>query len=417
MTRKAFFVAVTIVLLFASCSPERNVAVLMTDSPVFAFYVDAFNASQDRFRVELQYRTNVPKALSEEEGSPPSLVVGQHIANESARSRFVNLDYLFRELILNPSGIYQSLLDSGEFDGRQLLLPVSFNMPLVAYRRGEERLAKDNFVISLDEIRAAGQEANKMKDLGFVRMGFSPRWNADFLLLYSRILGADLREGSPLSWNDEGLVKTINGLRAWSTEVNRSAADEEEFQFKYLYLPSYLSAQEGRIRFAYMNSWEYFLLSEERRTSLDYRWIAKGTSIPVRENVLYAAILRKGKGRSAAESFLKWFFREETQRYLLEKAKQLRTSESVFGIAGGFSSIRSVNEKVLPAFYPSLLGHLPPQEYIEAPPALPAEWTDLTDRVLKPFLLSASGTTAPDYDPTTDLRHRMDQWKKQASGS
>ena len=417
MTRKAFFVAVTIVLLFASCSPERNVAILMTDSPVFAFYVDAFNASQDRFRVELQYRTNVPKALSEEEGSPPSLVVGQHIANESARSRFVNLDYLFRELILNPSGIYQSLLDSGEFDGRQLLLPVSFNMPLVAYRRGEERLAKDNFVISLDEIRAAGQEANKMKDLGFVRMGFSPRWNADFLLLYSRILGADLREGSPLSWNDEGLVKTINGLRAWSTEVNRSAADEEEFQFKYLYLPSYLSAQEGRIRFAYMNSWEYFLLSEERRTSLDYRWIAKGTSIPVRENVLYAAILRKGKGRSAAESFLKWFFREETQRYLLEKAKQLRTSESVFGIAGGFSSIRSVNEKVLPAFYPSLLGHLPPQEYIEAPPALPAEWADLTDRVLKPFLLSASGTTAPDYDPTTDLRHRMDQWKKQASGS
>jgi len=417
MARKLPLAAATLVLALSSCSSGKNVAVLLTDTPEFAFYVDSYNASQDRYRVELQYRSNVPKALAEEIDAPPSLAIGRYLANDSARSRFVNLDYLFRELILNPSGIYQSLLESGDFDGRQLLLPVSFNMPLVVYRRGEERLAKDNFVISMDEIRTAAAAINEIQKSGFTRMGFAPRWDANFLLLYARTFGAAFREGTPLNWNDDGLAKAINGLKAWSTETNRSPTDEEDFQFKYLYLPQYLSIQEGRIRFAYMNSSEYCLLSEERRASLDFRWIAKGTSIPALEDVLYAAILRKGKGRVAADSFLKWFFREDTQRFLLDRAKQLRTSESVFGIAGGFSSIRSVNEKILPAFYPSLLGHLPPPEYIEAPPALPPEWTDLTTRVLKPFLLNASGATLPDYDPRADLRYRIDQWKKQASGS
>ncbi len=415
MTRLALLTVA--VLALASCSPDRDTAVLMTDSPEFAFYVDAFNASQDRYRLELQFRPNIPKALGRETETPPALAVGRFLANDQARSRFVNLDYLFRELILNPSGVYQGLLQRGEFDGRQLLLPLSFNMPLAAWRRGEETPAKDNFVISLEEIRAAAAARNELKGPAFTRMGFSPRWDPDFLLLYARMSGAAFREGSPLSWSDDGLSSAIGGLRSWSTDVNRSPADEDDFQFKYLYLPRNLSVQEGRIAFAFLDSSRYFLLSEERRAALDYRWIAKGTAVPVLEDALYAGILRRGKGRAAAESFLKWFFREETQRYLLEKTRAMRTSESVFGIAGGFSSIRSVNEKVLPGFYPSLLGHLPPPEYIEAPPALPADWPDLADRVLKPFLLNATGTVPPDYDPKADLRRRMDQWKRQTAGS
>ena len=416
MARK-LLVALASALALAACSCEGNVAVLMTDSPVFAFYVDSYNASQDRYHIELQYRPNVSRALAEQTEPPPTLVLGRHLVNDAARSRFVNMDYLFRELILNPSGIYQSLMDRGDFDGRQLLLPIAFNMPLVAYRRGEEKLAKDNFVISLDEIRAASAAGNTIKGANFSRMGFSPRWDADFLMLYARMNGAEFREGKPISWNDDGLLASVKKLNAWSSEVNRSARDEEDFQFKYLYLPAYLSVAEGRIRFAYMNSSEYFLLSEERRASLDYRWVAADTSIPVLEDILYAGILRRGKGRSAAESFLKWFLREDTQRLLLERAKQMRTNESVFGIAGGFSSIRSVNEKVMPSFYPTLLGHLPPPQYIQAPPTLPTEWPDLSSRVLKPFLLNASGSVPTDFDPKADLRRRLDQWKKQAAGS
>ena len=169
----------------------------MTDSPEFAFYVDAYNASQDRYRMELRFRSNVPAALSEEYDAPPALAIGRYLANDKARSRFVNLDYLFRELILNPSGVYQSLLQRGDFDGRQLLLPISFNMPLVAYKRGDEQLTKDNFTISLDEIRAAAAALNERKEEEFTRMGFAPRWNADFLLLYARMAGAAFREGSP----------------------------------------------------------------------------------------------------------------------------------------------------------------------------------------------------------------------------
>lgn len=416
MTRLAPLAAAAILAL-ASCSREPTSAVIMTDSPEFAFYVDTFNASQDRYRLELRFRQNVPKALARETDDPPALAVGRFLVNDQARSLFVNLDYLFRELIVNPSGVYQGLLQRGEFDGRQLLLPVSFNMPLAAWKRGDSSPAKDNFVISLDEMRAEAAARNKISGSAFSRMGFSPRWDPDFLLLFARMSGAAFREGSPLSWNDEGLATALEQVRAWSSEVNRSAADEDDFQFKYLYLPRNLSVQEGRIAFAYMDSSQFFLLSEERRAALDYRWIARGTAIPVLEEAVYAGILRRGKGRAAAESFLKWFFREETQRYLLEKTRALRTSETIFGIAGGFSSIRSVNEKVLPGFYPSLLGHLPPPEYIEAPPALPPEWIDLAGRVLKPFLINAAGNVPPDFDPKTDLRRRVDQWKRQTAGS
>ena len=409
--------AAAAVLALASCSREPTSAVIMTDSPEFAFYVDTFNASQDRYRLELRFRPNVPKALAQETEAPPALAVGRFLANDQARSRFVNLDYLFRELIVNPSGVYQGLLQRGEFDGRQLLLPVSFNMPLAAWKRGQISPAKDNFVISLDEMRAAAADRNKISGSAFVRMGFSPRWDPDFLLLFARMSGTAFREGSPLSWSDEGLAAALETVRAWSSEVNRSAADEDDFQFKYLYLPRHLSVQEERIAFAYMDSSQFFLLSEERRAALEYRWIARGTAIPVLEEAVYAGILRRGRGRTAAESFLKWFFREETQRYLLEKTRALRTSETIFGIAGGFSSIRSVNEKVLPGFYPSLLGHLPPPEYIEAPPVLPPDWTDLAGRVLKPFLINAAGNVPPDFDPKSDLRRRMDQWKRQTAGS
>ena len=122
-------------------------------------------------------------------------------------------------------------------------------------------------------------------------MGFSPRWDPDFLLLFARMSGAAFREGSPLSWNDEALTTALEQVRAWSSEVNRSAADEDDFQFKYLYLPRNLSVQEGRIAFAYMDSSQFFLLSEERRAALDYRWIARGTAIPVLEEAVYAGIL------------------------------------------------------------------------------------------------------------------------------
>ncbi|HRZ90967.1 MAG TPA: hypothetical protein P5117_15910, partial [Spirochaetia bacterium] len=120
MTRLALAAAAALAL--ASCSRDPNSAVIMTDSPEFAFYVDTYNASQDRYRLELQFRPNVPKALAQEAENPPALAVGRFLANDQARSRFVNLDYLFRELIVNPSGVYQGLLQRGEFDGRQLLL-------------------------------------------------------------------------------------------------------------------------------------------------------------------------------------------------------------------------------------------------------------------------------------------------------
>ena len=97
-----------------------------------------------------------------------------------------------------------------------------------------------------------------------------------------------------------------------------------------------------------MSSSEFFVISEERRASLAIRWLSRSNSIPVEEDIVYAGICRKGEGRQAAEAFIKWFYSEETQRAILEDAKRYRSIESSFGVAGGFSAIRSVNEKLFP---------------------------------------------------------------------
>ncbi len=61
-----------------------------------------------------------------------------------------------------------------------------------------------------------------------------------------------------------------------------------------------------------------------------------------------------------------------------------------FGVVGGFSSIRSINEGIFPAFYPDLVGHSPPADKLGAPAALPDDWPALRAAVIAPWVLEAA---------------------------
>ncbi|MGD9939778.1 MAG: hypothetical protein AB7T74_08245 [Clostridia bacterium] len=408
-------IAASLVVLLSSCSLlESTVAELRTDVPEMAVYAAYFNASQSQFKIHVKYEPELAASLSGN-APKPALVVGKFIKIPEARNTFQSLDHLFSELLLNQSSFYPGLLELGTQEGRQLLLPVSFNLPLIAMSKSQETSMSDNFVISLADLERLGMEYNQKTKDSFTKMGFGPRWFPDFMYAVIRLHGIDFKPGPSPKWNHLALETGIDYLRAWSERANESLEKEEEFQFKYLYLPSYRSLEEGRIAYAAMGSSSFFLIPEERRSTLAFRWLSKDGAIPLDDEVVYAGICRGAEGKQVAEAFLKWFYTEGTQKKILDDARRFRSIESSFGVAGGFSSIRAVNEKLFPLYYPSLLGRLPPGSYLSVPPALPSYWPDLRHEVILPFLVDAMGPVAIE-DPNAVLENRIQAWIKRRSG-
>jgi hypothetical protein len=91
--------------------------------------------------------------------------------------------------------------------------------------------------------------------------------------------------------------------------------------------------------------------------------------------------------------------------------KELNFLSLDFGIAGGFSSLKSINENFFPSFYPNLLGNVPPEENLKEIYKLPAKWQSLRERVIEVFLLDAVDTTKEN--PTTSMELLIAEWKKQ----
>jgi ABC-type glycerol-3-phosphate transport system substrate-binding protein len=386
---------------------EPKIAVLWTDRPEFAVYAELFNASQSRYKLEAFYREAPAQALVGAE-EYPDLVVGSWLKSASTRALFRPLDYFFEELLLTETGFYPKLLALGNIDGKQYLLPVSFNIPALIFSRENASLIPSPFTLSLDEIRSLGKAHNVLTDGAFTRMGFSPRWNDEFLFVAASLFGTSFREGTPLAWDKGALEKAVTYLREWTSDANRDTTAEDDFEFKYLYDPPHKLASSGRILFAYITSADLFTVPEERRATLDFRWIAKDAAIPVAEGAAYLGVCKRGKARSAADAFVQWFYKEETQRRILERSKRLRLNESVFGIAGGFSALRAVNDDIYPLFYPGLLGHVPPAEYLSPPNILPKDWTNLKLRVVLPYLHDR--VRVDEASKVQSLENRISEW-------
>jgi ABC-type glycerol-3-phosphate transport system substrate-binding protein len=415
MRRLIALLALSAIILFLSGCAARGIAsaTVWTDVPEIAQYAELFNAEHSNYRIEASYQEDLPKAFTSRKDKP-ALAIGRRLKASSLRFTFQSLDRLFTDLRLSQAAFYPELLRLGKQDGRQMYLPVSFNIPAMVFREENAAMVKDGFFLALDDVRALGKAYNLGQGSSRSRMGFSPRWNPEFLYLCASMSGVSFREGKPLAWNEANLAKSISFIRQWVADANASAAAEDDFQFKYLYNPGELSVAEGRILFTYQDSDDYFLLPEEKRSSLDFRWISSGGKAPVCEDIPYLALCRGAKGTRAAEAFIAWFFKEDTQRRILDQAKANRTMELSFGIAGGFSSLKQVNEKILPSFYPSLVGHLPPSESLDTPPILPRNWPQLKRGVVLPLLeeycAQAPGKPLPSQQ---DVQKRIQEWLKE----
>jgi ABC-type glycerol-3-phosphate transport system substrate-binding protein len=377
--------AITLVS-FVSCGlGSSNRLVLWTDRSEFALYGEYFNASQDKYKVEVLYFESPAYRLTEMD-EYPDIVAASWLKSASVRSFFKPLDNVFKKDGLNRSDFYPKLLSQGVIEGRQYILPVNYNIPAMIFSRESRNPPSNPFTIEMEEIKEKSKTFNVVSNGVYSRMGFSLSSNDEFMFATAILFGAAFREASPIAWESQALEQSITWVQRWIEEANTSIQVEDDFAFKYFYDPPDKLVNSGRILFTFMDSSSFFTLSEERRTNLDFRWISANDRIPLDEGGVYYGIHKKTKAQKAANAFTKWFFTAETQKLLLETSKINRLHESSFGIAGGFSAMKTVTEQVFPQFYPNLLGRMPPESYLSPPNILPRNWMSIKERVILPYL-------------------------------
>jgi ABC-type glycerol-3-phosphate transport system substrate-binding protein len=369
-----------------SCSLGGNkTAIIWTDRPEFAFYGEYFNAAQDQYKVEIRYFDSPAQKLAGT-GEHPDIVAASWLKSASTRIFFKSLDSAFGGRGLSKSDFYSRLLAMGAIDGKQYLLPVSFNAPALVFSGDKGELLSSPFTVGFDEMKRLGKSYNVEKNGVYTRMGFSPVWDDNFLFITATLFTAAFREAAPLAWDIDAMDHAMSFVYNWTREVNTGNQAEEDFYFKYFYDPPAKLVASGRILFTYMDSDSLFTLAEERRHGLDFRWIAERNTIPLVEGSVYMGLPKKGKAPRAAAAFVRWFFRADTQRELMGRSKDNRMAESSFGISGGFSALRPVTEQIFPLFYPGLLGHMLPEDFLSPANILPGNWTVLKERVVLPYL-------------------------------
>jgi ABC-type glycerol-3-phosphate transport system substrate-binding protein len=395
-------------LLCAGCGASgAKIVRIWTDQSVVALYAGYFNSAQDKYKAEVFYFENVCEHLAEtmpKGRDGPDIVIGNWLNSNSALGLFRPIAPYYRESGALTSVFYPGLLEGGRFKKRQVLLPVSFDIYALVFDRNNFTLLPDPFSINMNDIQQIAADYNLAHQGDWTRIGFSPLWHEDFLFLNSELLGVNWREAEPIAWDDEKLQETLEALREWIVIANDSIQADDDFFFKYFYEPPDKLAASGRILFAFTKVSDFFKLTEERRAAVDFRWIEHENKIIPAENIVHYGIYRHSPSKNAAAAFTGWFFNEETQRFLLAKGKATRSAESFFGIANGFSAMRSVTESVFAQYYTGMLGHAPPAEKIIAPGVFPPFFPEIKERVILPYLREKIRSNSTFKVRTLDLR-------------
>ncbi len=393
--------------LMSGCSLFRNDTIkLCINRPEIAAYIEYFNSQFENIRVELCYKSSMVQSLLEGKETP-DLYFGEWLTGSAVLDYFESLEDLFRKGRINRDGFYKTILTPGIYEKRQVVLPFSFTIPAVIFSSAEIQANMPNLIIPIEYLKEQGSPFNQKVRSQFKRMGFSPLWNRDFLYISSVLVGAGFREDidRKIHWNDEALQNAVEFLREWVNEINGGYDMEKAFEDKYMYEPVSKLLKENRILFYLTDSRHLFQILEEQKRDRDFRWLSYDHKIYVNEEVLYIGIPKQAKNKRGARIFLEWLYQGETQSNLLRvnQAKRLR----VFGLAGGFSALRDINEREFPKYYPLLIGKIPAADYLLFPGPMPTDWEEIKNDVVIPWIFeSAISESQPE-----DLEQKIKVYK------
>ena len=398
--------AVLLLLIMTGCGLLSNntTAVLWTDRPELAAYAELFNAENADMRVEVIFK-ETPWLALEIESEHPDLVVGTRLDSDLTIEHFGTLDQLTKAGLISPDSFYRKLYVRGLVEDKPVLLPVSFSLPIFAFRSEYSAMISNSYDIDPIELRKFSREYNGEGNKPD-RIGFSPRWQPESIYALAILFGVNFREAAQRlpAWDEADLLQAIVFSKAWVDEVNGGVAVEEFFKTKYMYDPLYKLLDSGRILFTYMEIHEFLSVPAEVRENLDFRWLSNGEIIQVCDEVLFIGRTKQSRQKKTSFEFISWLLSAKTQDQLLELAQFERMRS--FGFAGGFSSVISVNSNVLPRYFPFLIGHIPNEESLVFPSPLPESWHEIKTEVLFPWLYEEVSAK----EPSEALSDRMKQW-------
>ena len=407
--------------LSVSCSNGRDDPIIIwSERSELASCVELFNASHD-IKAVLVYKDGVSRSLppARDEGVP-DLVVGSWLKTSAIKRHFSPTEKFFSQNKLSRADFYAKLLSYGLVGGSQYLLPVSFNLPAIVFDEGNSSFVAASHVLTLDQIRAADAAFSVKDERGtYGLMGFAPSWDADFLYLVAKAMGASFSEGGlTFSYDRDALEAGVRYVRDWTLVNHGSSAAEQDFKFSYLYRSKDEWLSAGRSLFSYMTSREFYTMRQSSESPLAFRWVAGVSGIMVEDDIVCMGLYRKARNPNKAEVFIEWFFREDTQKALLERYRDMALDTPEFGIAGGFSSLKDVNATLFPVFYHDLLGNMPLEEQLVLPAALPARYDIFKKRIVIPFLVE-NCQAEPLREGEQERPHRslddyIADWRRQA---
>lgn len=410
-----FSIITALSIFFSSCkSKEVKPVIIWTDNTTIASYAELYNSTHKDAKVVVAYKKEPAHSIPpQKDETPPDIIIGPWLKNSSTRKYFSPLDILFDENSIKRENFYTQVLNYGIVNEKQYLIPISFNLPTIIFSKKNESLIQENHFLNLNQIKTyAGNFNKKNKNGSYIAMGFAPSWEPDFLYLSSKINGANYREkGISFSSEEKNMQSTISYLKEWTIARNTDTESEQNFQFRYLYMPKYKQVNTSRCLFAYTTSDKLFTLTEAQSADLSFRWIEQDSKIYVEDDIITLGLYKKSKNKKQAEKFIIWFLKEDTQKQLIERTEEMKLNTVTFGIAGGFSSLKNVNEKIYPSYYRQLLGNLPSEKYLTMPRILPYHWPSLKSQVIIPYLQDNTNTN--NNQTIISLEDRINDWTKQ----
>ena len=386
-------IIVLLSLTVLSCEKsEENRIVIWSSSSEFVQYVEYFNKTHKNTKAVLVYKDNPANSLPPaKDESAPDIIAGPWLRNNDTTKYFKSLQYMFDRKNLKEEAFYPQLLEAGKVHKKSYLLPFSFNLPVVIFSGENEKYVTNDYMLTLDEIKEiAGEFNKKIKGGRYTAMGFSPLNSSDFLYQVVKIYGADFHaeNNSKIAYDGSKLMQATDYLKEWVTSKNTSAADEQDFAYRYLFMPDYRQVTSGRTLFSYTTTDRLFKILRDQDINIDFRWIVDNNQIQIEDSLMMIGIYRKTKNQSAAAEFITWLLDAANQKELLERKINMDLNTELFGISDGFSSLIDVTEHILPLQYTQLLTNLPPAQMLTVPQKLPPRWENYKSIVLIPYLQS-----------------------------
>lgn len=406
--------SIFLVTIFSSCSKKDNRIVIWTSSSEFAPYIELFN-SQHKTKAVLVYKDNTADALPPANDElKPDIVLGSYLRNNKTKKYFDSIDYLFDRQIISTDDFYPALRKAGEISLKQYLLPVSFNLPLVLFSLENKDFVKNDYTISLEQIKTTGTEFIKKNKKGnFTRIGFAPQSNKDFLYTTTRLFDAKFKQykTNDFTYNKQALENAIKYITEWIKTEHGSIQTESDFVYKYLSLVDSKKVFSGRTLYTYTTSNKLFQLPSDQLAKMDFRWIKNNEQIPVEDSMTMMGISKWATNYAGAVEFIEWFYSTATQKTILEQKSHFQPNTIEFGIIGGFSAVKEVNEKILPTFYTKLLSNIPSHEafYVSEPKS--SHWEKIKDKVIIPYIQDS--INIQEGQTLKSLEERYSDWKKQ----